>query len=125
MSMEQALFTLQLHAEDIRLAVQCVPRDTPDIWKARTAAVHRLIKDARKGMLRAVHPDVCRDEGAEEAAKRINWVADELLKLQVGPPPAPPPARIVFVGVDMATSTSTSSFYTTTHWPTAGMEGDD
>jgi hypothetical protein len=47
----------------------------------KTALLHQIVRDARKRVLRKWHPDVCKDPSAEEMTKRINNIADEMLKL--------------------------------------------
>lgn len=120
-----------LSPSDIRSAVEAVPQDTPNVWAARTEAVHRVVKEARKQRLLECHPDVCHDEDAQERAQLVNRVADELLKFRIQPVHRPPPqafvrmpmVHVVIHGGGGGWCTSTTSYTSTSGgWePTGGF----
>jgi hypothetical protein len=124
MSLTQALSILAISGDDLHAAISSVPAETPNLWERRTEAAHKCIREARKVQLRRYHPDVCKDVDALERSQLINRVADELLKMQVAPPPPPQPVMRMVVfqswgGWGHCTSASTTTTNTGT-WYTGG-----
>lgn len=116
MTLDQALQALGLTRRDLDEACAAVV-DGEKLWARRTAAVHALIRKHQRQLMAKLHPDVCREPGAEARAAQINQIATELLKLKVAPP-VPPPVRVVIWRTGWSSTSSTTSYTTTvfTRW---------
>ena len=112
--LDQALQIVGLSMRVLESTIGSIPDDTPDVWRRRTEAFHRLIKESRKSLLRRIHPDVNDDPDATEKTQRVNWVADELLRLSIGP--RPQPVRVVRYVTIVHSDPWTSTTSSTTNW---------
>jgi hypothetical protein len=109
---------LQLLGIEPREVQELINQLGPD-WDAANEAFQALVRTRRKEAQRVAHPDA---GGSVERSQEINAAADALLAgVQIGPPPAPPPATFRMVSFWSAGTSSTSTTSTGSGWFTTKM----